>query len=233
MSAIIVLEGGDAIGKNTQSKLLAEKLDSVGRSSVVMSFPRYETEVGKAIKRHLMGETLVAELVPPGRGEAYTSSSSATVETLPFRRAPEDPLFFQALMLADKADAAADIYEHISNERIVICDRWTPSAICFGEADGLDPTWLQRSNEVLPLADLNILIDVPEEEALRRRPQLRDRYEKDREKQAVVRENYATLWRAGMENDDPGVWVRVDGVGTVEEVAARIWQYVAVLLGIE
>lgn len=194
MSATVVLEGCDSVGKNTQSKLLAAKLDSVGRSAAVLSFPRYETEAGKAIRRHLMGELFVGEMVPPMGGHAL---------------APEDPLFLQALFLADKADATADILEHLANERIVICDRW------------------------VPLADLNILIDVPEEEALRRRPQLRDRYEKDREKQKVVRANYDTLWKAGTEEDEPGAWVRVDGVGTVEEVAARIWKPVAVLLGIE
>lgn len=226
MSALICLEGLDAVGKNSQSVRLAAKLDSFGRSAIVMSFPRYQTEAGKAIKRHLMGTLMVAE-------EHAIDSSDHTIDgTIVHRRAPEDPLFFQALMLADKADAAPDIYEHLQNERIVICDRWTPSAICFGEADGLDPTWLQRANEVLPIADLNILIDVPEEEALRRRPQLRDRYEKDRAKQAVVRKNYDTLWTVE-EDEDPGVWVRVDGVGTIDEVAARIWQYVAALLGIE
>lgn len=221
MSALIAIEGLDACGKNTQSKLLAKKLDSVGRSSVVLSFPRYETTAGKAIRRHLMGETFVGAVSPFGRGQVAAE------------RAPEDPLFLQALFLADKADAAVDIYDYLSAERIVICDRWVPSAICFGEADGLDATWLQRINEVLPIADLNILIDVPEEEALRRRPQLRDRYEKDRAKQAVVRANYDTLWEAGEAEDDPDAWVRVDGVGTEEEVAERIWKPVATLLGIE
>lgn len=220
MSAIIVLEGLDAVGKNIQSKLLAEKLDAAGYASVVMSFPRYETPAGKAIRRHLMGETLVAQKIDGDKEYC-------------FDRAPEDPLFLQALFLADKADAAADIEDHLDNDRIVICDRWAPSAICFGEADGLDPAWLQRINEVLPLVDLYILIDVPEEEALRRRPNLRDRYEKDRAKQAVVRANYDTLWKAGAEGDDAEAWVRVDGVGTVEEVAARIWMPVAELLGIE
>ena len=227
MSALIVLEGLDAVGKNTQSKLLAKKLDSVGRSSVVMSFPRYETTAGKAIRRHLMDKVAV-------RYEDVRDSSDHTIDGSPvFRRAPEDPLFLQALFLADKADAAVDIEDHLNNERIVICDRWTPSAICFGEADGLDATWLLRINEVLPLSDLNILIDVPEEEALRRRPQLRDRYEKDRAKQAVVRANYDTLWKAGEAEDDPDAWVRVDGVGTEEEVAERIWKPVAALLGVE
>lgn len=222
MSALIVLEGCDSVSKNTQSKLLAEKLDSMGRGSVVMSFPRYETPVGKAIRWHLLGHTIVASAIEVDHANW----------TIHLPRAPEDPLFLQALFLADKADAAADIEEHLAAERIVICDRWSPSAVCFGKADGLDPEWLQRINEVLPGADLNILIDVPEEEALRRRPQLRDRYEKDREKQKVVRANYDTLWKAGEEHDDAGTWVRVDGTGTVEEVAARIWEPVAALLEI-
>lgn len=228
MSVLIVLEGLDAVGKNTQAKLLAAKLDSVGRTAVVMSFPRYETPAGKAIRRLLIGERSVLKM---GTVEALDNMKPAGVmyET----DDADEALALQSLFLADKADAAIDILNHLAAERVVICDRWTPSAICFGESDGVNSVWLQRINAVLPLADLNILIDVPEEEALRRRPQLRDRFEKDREKQKVVRANYDTLWKAGTEEDELGAWVRVDGVGTVEEVAARIWKPVAVLLGIE
>lgn len=209
MGLMICIEGLDAIGKNTQAKKLAEKLDSFGRAAVIMSFPRYETTVGKAIRRHLVGELFVGEVQSAGG----------------YALADEDPLFFQALMLADKTDAAHEINHKLVTGSIVICDRWIPSAICFGEADGLDAVWLRHIHEYLPQPDINILIDVPEEEALRRRPQLRDRYEKDREKQAAVRANYDVLWKAMMEDND-GSWVRVDGVGTVDEVAARIWEHV-------
>jgi dTMP kinase len=216
----MVIEGCDSVGKNTQSKRLVEKFDSIGRNAVVLSFPRYETTVGKAIRRHLLGET------------ALTQVSASWPRDMPQLPAPEDPLAFQCLMLADKMDAALDIEAHIFAGRVVICDRWTPSAICFGEADGVDAHWLQRVQEVLPRPALHVFIDVPEDEALRRRPEMRDRYEKDREKQKVIRQNYKTLWEVGAE-EDAERWVVVDGVGTVEEVTERIWKHVMAVLGVE
>lgn len=219
MSYIIVLEGLDAAGKNTQSKRLVEKLDSIGRSAVLFSFPRYETEVGKAIKRLLTGELLVAE-----QGHEHD----------PVRRAPEDPLILQALNLIDKYDAVHDMDTAVEHGSIVVCDRWTPSALCFGDADGLDSVWLQRVQNYLPMGDLNLFIDVPQEEALRRRPQMRDRFERDREKQNVIRANYETLWAAAAEDEENGWgWVKIDGVGTEDEVAGRIWTRVMDLLGLE
>jgi len=214
---LMCLEGCDAVGKQTQSKRLVEKFDSIGRNAVVMSFPRYGTPVGQAMRRHLLGETMLME-----RGHEHD----------PVRRAPEDALMFQCLHLADKTHAAHDIEAHIYAGRTVICDRWTPSAIAFGEADGLDPVWLQQIQELLPQPALNVFIDVPEEEALRRRPDMRDRYEKDREKQKIIRQNYKTLWEAGAE-DDALQWVVVDGVGTVEEVTERIWKHVLAVLELE
>lgn len=215
MSYIIVIEGLDSAGKNTQSKRLVEKLDSIGRSAVLFSFPRYETPLGKIIRRMLTEELVLVEKHQTGDLTTYPAADNATV--------------LQALMFADKYDAVHDMDAAVEHGSIVVCDRWTPSALCFGEADGLDPAWLNRVQTYLPEGDLNLFIDVPEEEALRRRPQMRDRFEKDREKQKVIRANYETLWSAAAEDEEFG-WVKIDGVGTEEEVAARIWEQVMELL---
>jgi dTMP kinase len=200
----VVLCGLDAAGKATQSKMLAERFDGSGRSVVVLAFPRYATEVGKTILRHLKGE-IVLQCEPDGV------------------RAPEDALVFQSLMLMDKLDAASDIRSHLTAGRVVICDRWWQSALCFGAADGLNRAWLHRVHESLPQADVNIYIDVPPEEAIRRRPEARDRYEKNRELQTRVRENYGALWASPPRS---GIWKTVDGVGTPAEVHERIWSVV-------
>lgn len=211
MSLLICFEGNDAAGKATMSKMLAERLSRVGREAVLYSFPRYDTEAGKALKRHLLGETLVAEQATIG-GLLVDGGH---------RRAPEDALWFQALNLSDKMEASGNIRAHLRAGRFVICDRWTPSAIAFGSSDGLDPKWLERVQEPLPEADLYILLDVSEEESLRRRPVLRDRYEKDREKQKIVRAEYKTIWRA--HSDDRRYRV-VDANGpSIEAVFEKIW----------
>lgn len=214
---IIVLEGLDAAGKATNAARLLKRVNLSGREGVIYSFPRYETTVGKAILRHLKSEIVLRE---SRDGEDGTRSEGQRIYT----KAPEDALAFQCLMLADKYDAAADINTDLRAGKVVICDRWTPSALAFGAADGLDTEWLTRVQERLPKGDINIFIDVPEEEALRRRPKLRDRYEINRELQLRVRDNYRTMWSVG------GVWRTVDGVGTEDEVHDRIWKIVSPMI---
>lgn len=213
---LVALEGLDAAGKATQSKLLAERINRVGREAVVYSFPRYDTAIGKAILRHLKEETRLTE---------FSTEAALAGHLMPIRRAPEDAMMFQCMTTIDKYEVAGDIRAHLRAGRFVVCDRWIPSAIAFGTADGLDPAWLRKIQEQLPAADLNLWLNVPEEEALRRRPQLRDRYEKDRDKQAAVRAQYELLWHEhAFPNDSQ--WIKIDGTGTVEEVHARIWEYV-------
>jgi dTMP kinase len=46
----IAFEGIVSAGKKTQVNLLAERLREEGREVVTISFPSYETEIGKLIK---------------------------------------------------------------------------------------------------------------------------------------------------------------------------------------
>ncbi len=213
---LIVCEGVDAAGKATQSRALAQRLDAA-----LFSFPRYGTPVGKAIKRHLHGEIQLCEvrhLLDPGGQTGRTQH----------REALEDALVFQSLNLLDKSDAASEIRRLLLNGQHVVCDRWIPSSRCYGAADGLDPAWLERMHASLPQADLNIFLDITPEEALRRRPEARDRYERDRDKQAAVREQYKQLWASG---GDKYVTVDGDGGGSgdgpIFVVAERVWEVVA------
>jgi thymidylate kinase len=205
---LICIEGGDAVGKHTQAELLAQKLCSPLKPP--LAFPRYDTPTGKAILDHLQGRTQLTAVSTPGgfgnEGKGYT-------------RAPDDALVFQRLMLADKAAAAPVIHFSTAQGSHLVLDRWKPSAVAYGSADGLSEEWLWRVQACLPDPAINIFIDVTEEEALRRRPTLRDRYEKDRAKQRTVRENYKRIWAAP---GAPGRWVTVDGHGTPEEVHERI-----------
>ena len=95
------------------------------------------------------------------------------------------------------------------------------SAYAFGASDGLDKQWLREIHESMPKPDLNILLSLSPEEALARRPQMRDRYEKDREAQVRVRQNYSELW--GMRGKwEPGKWHIVDASRTRDEVFADV-----------
>lgn len=224
----VVLEGTDAAGKDTQAKLLEARINTKTSSqAVVISFPRYETTLGKAIRKHLLNEIAVADvtsLLPVARALVEGSAPP------PIRRASEDNLIFQCMQLADKYDAAAIIRRHLRDGVTVIADRWKQSALAYGAVEGLPLDWLYRIQTSLPDPDLSIFIDVSEEESLRRRPELRDRNERDRVKQRAVREQYQELWNPRMVPRSAGyidgALVKVDGHGSKEEVHERIWTHV-------
>ena len=53
---IIVIEGTDCSGKETQTKLLVEKLKKAGKKVKRLSFPMYDTPTGKIIGACLLGK---------------------------------------------------------------------------------------------------------------------------------------------------------------------------------
>jgi dTMP kinase len=56
MSKLIVIEGTDGSGKNTQARKLAEKLKSEGFNIRMISYPNYESESSLFVKKYLGGE---------------------------------------------------------------------------------------------------------------------------------------------------------------------------------
>jgi thymidylate kinase len=184
---IVAFEGGDAVGKNTMTKRLAQELGRE-KKTLLLSFPRYETRVGQAIRRHLIGETSL-------RNHHIIDSSDTEIDGLSrWDLSHDDPLVFQCMMVADKYHAAPLIKYSKIQGTTVILDRWWQAASVYGASEGLDEKWLFDVQAELPRADLNILLDLPVEVALERRPEMRDRYEKDIPKRRDIRERYLNLW---------------------------------------
>jgi dTMP kinase len=203
----VAIEGADANGKATQSKLTCEKLGGEKSRCALISFPRYETPLGKGILRHLKREIVVK-----------CSDGEDAVE---------DPMVFQCMMTIDKYHAANEIRKHQAAGIHVVCDRWRQSAEMYGQADGLDPKWLNEIHASLPVADVNIYLEVTLEESLRRRPVLRDRYEKDPEKQKLIRKLYREHWKRKIADGAVGLWAIVDGMRSVAEVNSEIMSLIA------
>lgn len=212
---IICIEGVDAAGKNTQAKRLAEKL-----GARLFSFPRYETVTGAAIRGHLSGEWQAVD-----RGGAWPDGT--------LERAPHDALVLQALMTANRYEAAHEI-ETAAKAGDVILDRYWPSGYVYGSSDGLSLDWLAAVHERLPVPDLYILLDVDVETSIARRPDRRDRYERDSDKLRKVAAAYRYLWtaRAGLPAWTPTMdcgrerWRIVDGRQSLERVS---WEVNAIL----
>ena len=194
----VVLEGGDGSGKSTQQALLAERLRSLGREVVATREPG-GTDVGVGIRALVLGGGAI------------------------------DPATEALLIAADRAEHVAGVIRPaLERGAVVVSDRHVPSSLAYqGVARGLGVDDIARLSEwatrgVRP--DLVVVLDVPPDEAGRRRAGPLDRMEREpAEFRASVNEVYRDLAaRFG--------WAVVDGTAPVEDVAERIWALVEALL---
>ena len=58
---LIVIEGTDCSGKETQSKLLVERLEKEGKKVVRVSFPMYDTPTGAIVGACVLGKPHMCE----------------------------------------------------------------------------------------------------------------------------------------------------------------------------
>jgi dTMP kinase len=164
---LIVFEGLDQSGKQTQAERLKAEVEHRGRTSVLFDFPSYETPIGKEIGAGLHGEREYG------------------------------PDVMQLLYVANRYEKKPQIERMLAMGGIVICDRYLASSVAYGEAQGLDGAWLRDTQRYLPPPDLTILLDIAPETAAGRKTTNRDKYERDLAMLSRVRQSYRTQARQG------------------------------------
>jgi len=157
---LIAFEGLDQSGKQTQAEILTAVLQERGRVCHLLSFPDYETAIGQEIHRGLHG------------GRDY------------------DAAVMQLLYIANRYEKRPRIEQWLRDGAVIICDRYAASSVAYGEAQGLDPAWLEDAQRFLPKAHLTILLDISPETAAGRKAAGRDRYERDLVLMSRVRQSY-------------------------------------------
>ena len=166
--SLIVFEGLDQSGKQTQAELLRDRLKAEGRKARLVSFPDYGTTIGEEIARALQGEREYG------------------------------PDVMQLLYIANRYERKGDLQRWLDGGLVLVCDRYVASSIAYGEAQGLDPEWLSAMQKFLPAPALTIMLDIAPETAVARKSVDRDRYERDLAMQARVRESYTRQAAGGL-----------------------------------
>lgn len=108
---IIVFEGTDGSGKDTQSKRLVERLQNEGFPCEVMSFPRYHSPTGRVIGQAYLGK--------PDLGEGDVGWFGD-----PSKLPPKIASLYYA---ADRMAAVPEIREITHSGKHLIFDRWVES----------------------------------------------------------------------------------------------------------
>ncbi len=150
---LIVIEGTDCSGKETQSKLLVKKLNAMGIKAINFSFPMYDTASGKIVGGPILGKT--------GIGECWFPEGSVQL----------DPKVFCLYLAADRKYNFPKIKEYLDMGYYVVLDRYVSSNMAHQGAKVEDPDerfnlfkWIDKLEYwllELPKADLTIFLHVP------------------------------------------------------------------------
>lgn len=144
---LILIEGCDRMGKSTQVKMLVDHLRDKGMRVEKKAYPNRTTPIGQVINRVLSKE--------------ITMEKHA----------------LQLLFTANRFEGQTEIDELFKEGVIVVLDRYVPSAVAYGAADGLDATWLWTVNRQLMIPDVGFFLDMPLEIASKRGGFGAERYE--------------------------------------------------------
>jgi dTMP kinase len=187
---LIAFEGLDQSGKETQARHLRARLQQEQRTVRALSFPDYETPIGQELRKALDGEREFGAEV------------------------------MQLLYVANRLEHKARLSHWLTVGDVVVCDRYRASSVAYGEAQGLDPAWLEDIQRHLPEPAVTVLLDIDPSTAASRKQTNRDRYERDLALLGRVRESY-------LRQAAKGRWIVVDAgesrEAVAETVATAVW----------
>ena len=149
MGKIIVIEGIEGSGKETQSKLLVEALNKMGIKSIEFSFPMYDTPTGRIFKDCLLNNN---------------NYFSTKIDTL-------DPELVCLYTAADRKYNIKKINDYLMNGYIVVINRYTSSNMANQGSKYEDSEdrfymyqWIDKLEYwllKLPKPDYTILLNMP------------------------------------------------------------------------
>jgi dTMP kinase len=160
---IIVIEGIDKAGKETQSRLLMDALKLSGKICIRMDFPDYTTPIGGEIRAFLDGK----------------------------RNYPNEVKHM--LLSANRWEKKKEIECMIDKGIILIMNRYYQSNLVYGISHGLNINWLLNLDSGLPKEDLVIVLEVSPKSSYQREIENRDTFEHDQKLLIEVHKNYRKL----------------------------------------
>ena len=109
MGKFIVIEGTDCSGKETQSKMLVEKLNHMGYKAIRLTFPKYDSPTGKIVGGPYLGKKEICDCwFPEGAVNL-------------------DPKVASLYYAADRKYNEKEIQKYLEEDYFVICDRYVSS----------------------------------------------------------------------------------------------------------
>ena len=215
---IIVIEGTDCPGKETQSKLLEKRLNSIGKKCVRFDFPNYESPTGRIIGGAYLGR--------PEIGPSFFKEGAVNV----------DPHVVCLYYAADRKYEMPEIEKYLNDDYYVILDRYTTSNLAHQGSKIHDKDerfnmyqWIDKLEYWLlglPKPDKTIFLHVPLENTLELRKNRKsiDEHEKSPEYLKRAEESYLEL--SELYNWDKIECIRNNKLRSVEDINDEIMKII-------
>lgn len=184
---IIVIEGTDCSGKETQSKLLEAKLNEMGKKCARFGFPMYDTPTGKIVGGAYLGK--------PEISDSFFEEGAVNV----------DPHVVCLYYAADRKYNMTKIQKYLDEDYYVILDRYTTSNLAHQGSKIKDKDerfnmyqWIDKLEYwllQLPKPDKTIFLHMPYEKSLdlKKNRQFLDEHEKSPDHLKQAEEAYIEL----------------------------------------
>ena len=209
---MLVIEGLDGSGKATQTQKLMERLESLGKDAVKVSFPNYEDDSSALVKMYLRGDLGQAEEV-----NAYAASLFYTVDRYATFRKSYESFWKQGHCIVADRYTTSNMFHQCTKEPK---ENWD-SYLSWLEDLEYEKVGLPRPTQV-------IYLDVEPEVS---RALLSKRYEGDESKKDIHEANFAYLLRcreAALYAAEKFGWKVIacnkgSEMRSIEEISDEIW----------
>lgn len=222
MNKIIVVEGTDCSGKETQTKLLLENLKNDGIKIDSMSFPNYESPTGKIVGGPYLGKEYICD--------GWFAEGAALV----------DPYVAMCYFGADRRYNLPLIMEKLNNGHLIL-DRYVYSNMAHqaGKLDDVDARnkMIDKLEEFefgileLPRPDIAIFLYMPYEYGLK----LKEGRSEKLDQHEISYENQVNSIKTYLEMESRYNFIRIDcvkdgSIRTKQDISDEIYKKVKKIL---
>ena len=211
---IIVIEGTDCSGKETQSKLLEKYLNNNGTNCIRMSFPAYDTPTGKIVGGPYLGKE---EICP-----SYFEDGSANV----------DPYISCLYYAADRKYNITKVNKYVDDGYVVILDRYTTSNMAHQGGKIENPEerfnmyqWIDKLEYwllKLPKPDITIFLHMPYISSCELKKNRKSLDGNEKSEKHLINAEKAYIELSELYNWDRIECVESDRIKSIEEISKEI-----------
>ena len=156
--------------------VIFEGLDNCGKTTLVQMIKDYYLKLGIDAEISKEFETNIGK-------ELKKMAKEGTL----------DPILKAYLFATDRYIRMKNIRQEDLKNKIMLFDRYVPSALAYRMAEGVDKNWVTNINSVFPKADIGFFIDITPDESVKRNTDTKFNIKSTPEHLGKVRSAYLSI----------------------------------------